>query len=281
MQTTYRPVAKRPKDPTKTKFSLYNGDVILEHNFGARGIRYIVSFRLPDGSYDEGRPTRGNTTIKNIKSKPFLMPWATKLCAEAFRDGIKLAQREGRDIDDDLLGDLVDSSKKAHITMRDKKAAVGSTVHDAIDMYLKGKPLPEMVPMEQRRFDAWLKWWQNGKYEVIFSERPVYSKNHDYATMIDVAFRTPEGKTILADWKTSKALYVDTVAQLGAGALCVHEETGRMFDDMWAIRIGPNEVEVKKVSNMGWNYHDAIQYFVRMLNLYQLDAAADKNWFKA
>ena len=87
----------------------------------------------------------------------------------------------------------------AHVL--DRKARLGTAVHRAIDLFLRGM-LDESSLHEEVRpyFDSWLRWWTTHEHRDIEPECQFYSPSGDYAGTRDF-YGTLNGKRWLIDWK--------------------------------------------------------------------------------
>jgi hypothetical protein len=116
------------------------------------------------------------------KSGP-LMQWAANLAVEAKNNGASDSE-----------------AKYAHARQKEAAGEIGTAVHDWIESYLKGKELPftnEMRPS----IEGFMRWLELSRANTLWSERIVYSKEHDYAGKLDWGGEI-NGKYGLIDFKT-------------------------------------------------------------------------------
>jgi hypothetical protein len=114
--------------------------------------------------------------------------------------------------------------KEAPWRYRDEKGEVGDAVHDAIEAFANGEPMPEFKDARARGCAAAaVKFLEAHPHEVLHTEVTIYSRKYCYAGSTDriilYDFRDGRGPvpTVL-DWKTSNNLYDDVALQLVAYA---------------------------------------------------------------
>lgn len=158
------------------------------------------------------------TNILNMKAKPL------------FRAGMKEAARyaaENRTVlatlDQDQAYTLVSNPPRRE----DSPSAIGDIVHAEIEQYIKrtlaGQPHPAPPEMPQtakwtcQRFAKFVAYYQAKFPDFAFtdSEFTVWSNKHGYAGTADGSFRM-NGRHILADWKSGRAVYPEVAMQLSA-----------------------------------------------------------------
>jgi ATP-dependent exoDNAse (exonuclease V) beta subunit len=146
------------------------------------------------------------------------------------------------------FSEIVEKSEKA--------TNIGDIVHDAIHKLLKGERVeikikPEYVSSVQNCVSAFLDWKKKCGVEVVETEKLVVSKKHFYAGTFDFVGKV-DGKIVLADWKTSSAIYKEYFVQVAAYKVAYEEMTGQKVDECWVIRFGKNtaDFEAKKVEDL-------------------------------
>lgn len=193
---------------------LYNGEVELV--FNERAHRYKV-----DGQFVEGV----TTVLSKVVAKDGLIQWAVDLC---MKEGDRLAHR----------------------MKKEAGADVGSQVHKWIESYLKDGTSVDLQGEALKAAMAFLEWEQVNQPKYIFSEKVVYSREHNYAGTADVAFEL-NGKRYLADFKTANprrefkngkytgklAAYPEHFIQCAAYDTAYCEELGDEFDAYMIIYI--------------------------------------------
>jgi hypothetical protein len=174
------------------------------------------------------------TIIAGGYPKPVLINWAKKFTAEYAVDNFpKLTALLEQDTDGtiDRQG-AIDWLKSAAFRERDKKGDLGTSVHNAIEAHVLGKPTPEWpLPLRPRMlaFERFL-----AEYEprfipasladpaeavtsgVLLAEAPVFNRTQHYAGTLDGIVEIG-GRTLVLDVKTSaKGIYPEIALQLAA-----------------------------------------------------------------
>lgn len=168
----------------------------------------------------DGVKVPGVTTILSVISKPQLMPW----CAKEERDGIieficKNNYIEHRNV----LRNL--PSKYYYETKRDNAASVGTICHFMCESYLKGlqpheldlSEFPkEQVSLAENGFIKFLEFWEKSGLKIVHTEYPLVHSELNYGGTLDCVCEDQDGKIVLLDLKTSKALYPEMFGQIAA-----------------------------------------------------------------
>jgi hypothetical protein len=103
--------------------------------------------------------------------------------------------------------------RRAATEERDRKAALGTAVHDAAAL---GRSLVE-VPAEVAPFlRQYLDWLARSRAEILLAERQVWSLEVGYAGTFDLTCRFPDGSLWIVDLKTGSGIYPDHALQLAA-----------------------------------------------------------------
>ncbi|PWT76391.1 MAG: hypothetical protein C5B59_06610 [Bacteroidetes bacterium] len=221
-----------------------------------------------DGSFE---PLYGVTGVVHIidKSAP-LMAWAKKMTLAKLR---RLVIERGGSEDAQFklwLGDLdqiIAESKVADEEYKDEAADTGHDAHGWIEQYIKSvlkkddarrDELLAKFPQDERAASccvAALSWMAAHNVRWISTERCVYSRTHRYAGTCDGEALVDscddrnccptEFKDHLSviDWKSSNYLYIEYLFQTAAYQQALEEETGKVFEDRWIIRLGKEDGE--------------------------------------
>lgn len=174
------------------------------------------------------------TIIGGGLPKPALINWAKKFTAEYACDNIiKLNALLEPDLDGSVDRDgAVDWLKNAAFRDRDRKADLGTAIHEAIEAHVLGKPTPEWpLPLRPRMqaFERFLAEYEpefvpapvvgqkpelgNG---VLLAEAPVFNREQHYAGTLD-GIVTIGGRQLVLDVKTSaRGIYPEIGLQLAA-----------------------------------------------------------------
>lgn len=167
----------------------------------------------------DGRPVKGVTTLlSGGLPKPQLVYWSAKTVAEYVADNPDAVEvmrsTMGRE-------SMVAALKGVPWDKRDEAAARGTDIHALADRIIHGEAVevPEHLAGAVEGYVRWLDAWQ---ITPVLTERPCASREWLYAGTFDavLTFGAGElaGQTWLCDWKTSKAAYGDSAAQLAAYA---------------------------------------------------------------
>jgi hypothetical protein len=159
------------------------------------------------------------TTMLNAIGKPWLTGWAAKMVATyAVQNRTKLDAL----LEPDSLGTIdeqaaIDWLKGSPYRDAQRAADLGTDIHKAIEAYVLGKPFPKwdlLVAPHMQGFERFL-----AKYEPNFefgaAEEEVYNRTQRYAGSLD-AIGTIQGRKLLFDWKSGKAVYPEVALQLAA-----------------------------------------------------------------
>lgn len=154
------------------------------------------------------------TLIGDGVPKPALTRWAAKSVAE-YVAGNRDHVRDCFDWMDDQA--LIDLLKAAPWTARDKAAVNGTDVHALADKLTHGLEVevPEHLAGYVESCVRFLDEWQP---TPIVTETTVASRQWKYAGTLDGVYELPNGVRVIADWKTGKGIYAETVLQLNAYA---------------------------------------------------------------
>ncbi len=160
------------------------------------------------------------TIIGQGLPKPALINWAKKFTAEYAIDNYKrlgtllepspdgFVDREG----------ALDWLKNASFRDRDRKADIGTAVHEATEAYVLGKPAPpwpDNIKPRMAMFERFLADW-SPEYEDGMVEASVFNLKEAFAGTLD-AIVTINGRKYLMDVKTGgKDIYEDISLQLSA-----------------------------------------------------------------
>jgi len=255
------------------QFQLYKGEVIL--NFRLKGHRYEVN----------GREVAGVTTIlKTVIAKEALINWAVKMTREAFLSFIS----ESRSYEREELIKFIEEAGKAHRQVLKTAGNTGIAVHDWIEQYIKAKIRKTDVPLvpdviNRQAIESFLDWEKAHTVEYLESERPVYSKKHNYCGTLDFIAKVNNVVT-LGDIKTSNYIYPEQYFLQVAGYQYAYEEertySGGLnaIANMLIIRV-PKTIESNlEVIKVG-EYEENAKAFIRGVYLYERIVKL-KNYYK-
>lgn len=200
--------------------------------------------------YIEGKRKTGVTTACGIKDKSdALVSWnreeTAKHLFELLDKGVKLTEQH-----------VIDSAYAAEL-VKDRAADLGSRIHDWIERYIKyrlktpGYEMPEMPedPNVLTGATSFLEWESSHKVKFLWSEKLLYSKEHDYIGTGDFG-AIVDGITCLCDIKTGNGMYNSVRMQTASYTMADTEESGIKYQGRWAIRIS-KETEEEYHERMG------------------------------
>ena len=151
------------------------------------------------------------TTILQVAPKPALINWAKKFTAEYAVDHFDAFKAL---VEDDPMA-AVDWLKGAAWRDRDRKAELGSHVHAAAEAYVLGQPFPTWPAEVKPRMEAFVAFLTECKPVFEQVEASVYSPKWNYAGTLDGIAKI-DGRLLVGDYKTGKAIYPETALQLAA-----------------------------------------------------------------
>lgn len=130
-----------------------------------------------------------------------------------------------------------------------KKAGnTGTALHDLAELYILKKEyeLPD-DPIAIHCFEQFIEWWESLDCEVIWTEKKYTSEKLNVGGCPDLLVKK-DGKYILVDFKTSKAVYSDMLIQLSCYAALIKENDGIEIDRAVIVRFpkDDDETEIKK-----------------------------------
>lgn len=265
--------AKRPiqadslEAPDGTKrFTMYNGDVMMDFKPTARKYRYTVTDRVRGTA---NQPMRGVTSVLgDVVDKPELRTWPLNMSNQCLfgtkydevtgeydHDWQKALIKPGVDYDDETLHEIMLEGSRQWTLRADKGKDVGTLAHDAIEAYLRGteyvfpsdedEETVENVKMAKKALETFKKWWNSlEQKKVLEIEMPVYSRNLQYAGTFDLLCEI-NGKLYILDIKTTNrskkapmGIYTEMFLQMGGYSYAVKEERGIKVNDIGVIRVG-------------------------------------------
>lgn len=191
-----------------------------------------VEVKMPFGDYVfsedkhlhmlNGKSLTGVTTaLKVIGKGDVLVQWSANQAIEYIKqNAIEIDNDEGFFYG--ATSELLEEAKKAWRGSRDKAGGFGTNVHNAIELWIKKEPIPELDVMEQKAFNNFTTWAVENKIEFLESERHVASKEMWIGGILDLVFKKDD-KIYIGDIKTSSGIYPEYFFQMGAYNLCLEE----------------------------------------------------------
>ena len=233
---------------------------------------HIYPVTLPNGT--KLGPFKSVTKIKDIINKPALINWAKKMALECAREELINAIGNGKEINAAVLDEIMALAKGAADAYKDKCGDIGQRTHDAINDWIHGKT-PKLTNDTRPGFENFMRWLKSEKMTVVKGDTNLASILHGFGGRSDAYFERA-GKLILGDFKTGKALYNDTVVQIGGYDIATLETYGIQVDRGIVLRIGkeiPGDIEPKEV-----NLPFAREAFMHALGLFKSMELKDKLW---
>jgi CRISPR/Cas system-associated exonuclease Cas4 (RecB family) len=175
-----------------------------------------------------GDPVPGVTTILNNINKPALMPWAIGVTRDYWLKEVQAGRTDFEKIHKESWNASKKVSKDA--------ADIGKNVHEYAECFFKKQELPVLhTDQAKRGVEAFHKWLNAHKVEVLASERMVFSKQHYYAGTCDFVAKV-DGVLAVGDIKTSSGIYNEMRLQTAAYQHALQEEKNMKFEVRWIVR---------------------------------------------
>lgn len=196
---------------------LYGGTVILDRD-GRHRYRVLtvngetMNERVPSG-----------TGISGLldKSGP-ISGWAVNEMEKFLLEHVK----PGKAYTPTELKGLFRRGKRARYETKDQAADLGTDVHSWAESFLAGEE-PDL-PKDKRVLtgvEAFRRWWDRGRFEVLYLERFVYSVEHHFTGQTDLVLWDPVNKRfVVGDLKTSNGIYDEYQLQVSGYDLALEEE---------------------------------------------------------
>jgi hypothetical protein len=163
--------------------------------------------------------------------------------------------------------------------VRDEAGVIGTITHYLIMCHLKkiepdlSEYSPEHIDKAGKCLLKYLNWESQHKIEPILIEAPLVSNTFGFGGIVDCLARL-DGDICLIDYKTNKAIYIESFYQLGAYAQLLLENDYKILNSR-ILRIGRNELEgfeQKIIEKMD----DFWQLFYHCLQVYNLKQKIEK-----
>lgn len=139
--------------------------------------------------------------------------------------------------------------KGAPWSKRDDAADRGTAIHEALEAYVTGEPLPDGMNEEELECaiaaEAFLRDFVG---QVLAAELTVYSWEHDYAGTLDLWCTDKDGNRWIIDYKSSSSVYPSHAVQQVAYRMASHAvvEKSEVGEEEWEgrrIEWGPHRAE--------------------------------------
>ena len=217
-----------------------------------------------------GKALSGVTTILNVVSKPFLIPWAANMTAGFLKSKLN----EIKELDQEQWEELLNEARKAHTKRKEKAGSYGTKTHEAISDLISSAILNcegyiKDITSEEKSIQNFIDWAIKNKVKFLASERNVWSKKMFVGGICDIVCII-DGKRWVADIKTSKSgIYEENFWQTSAYDLMLQEQGDPPADGYLILNLKENGDfgEERSVSNS-----DNIKAFKACLEIYRLKA---------
>jgi len=215
------------------------------------------------------------TTITGCYPKPWMMAWVQKearLKAETLLERISKETLTIQDIEAGLHDMATAASQK-----RDRAATLGNVIHDLIhdDLTHPPVPLPENDQI-QAVFAEYSKWKKAVGFQLVDTERVVWSAKHLYAGKLDTVGWV-DGQLTLVDFKTSARIYREMACQIAAYANAWTECTPQLYGAdnklitrLKIIRLG-KELPEFEIEDFTDKWEPAFQTFLALRRVWEYD----------
>ena len=144
---------------------------------------------------------------------------ATKEEVETLTTGLVDAHRALKDLDLENYQALIDKAYRNHAEYSDIKKGEGSELHEELENYIKGciengNGVPLSHVSKDKRINTWIEWAIENVEHFLYSESYCYSEKLWLGGKFDLIFKGKDGKTYLADFKSSKVSYHENWVQM-------------------------------------------------------------------
>ncbi len=153
--------------------------------------------------------------LKVIDKSGALMTWAARQTAEAAMQLVEAGMMQGLMDSVGRQGAINAFTSRANWT-RDEAASLGSAVHNLADELVSGRPLSVESPLAHEYAKQYADWWAASGWRLRLSEAVVVHPDVGYGGTFDLLAYDRDGRTVLADIKTGKAVYKEAILQLTA-----------------------------------------------------------------
>lgn len=228
-----------------------------------------LAIELPDGSRAYVNPRTGEqapsvtSILREGLGKPRITAAATRIAAE-------YADTNWAELTLLPSWNRIDLIRHAHDREWGKAADLGTSVHRAIECWIKGKPC-EYVKEVDPYMTSFTKFLMEKRSCFLASELTVWSRKHNYAGTAD-ALISLGNETWMVDWKTGKNLYPEVALQLSAlsnADFIIHpdgtEEEMPVIDAVAAVHVRPRSWKFVPIGCPGENF----QAFLAIRQLYR------------
>jgi hypothetical protein len=226
----------------------------------------------------DGTPLYGVTTALRVIAKPFLIPWASKMATDSIRSQWKIGKAYTKIEREKIL----EKGKNAHHVAKTSGGDTGTTVHEAIEKWIKkGCSFTDKIEkycgkdmQVQDMFMNFVAWVNSDEVKFVCSEKHVHSEKYWYGGIVDFVCII-KGKRFVGDIKTSSGIYPEHFMQMGAYDICLQEMGEPKADGYIIVNLQKNgTIRIKKFTSTK-KFQEA---FIHALNLYKALKDKELNW---
>lgn len=176
------------------------------------------------------------TRILNIKNKEGLREFEMKQALQYAKKRLK--NHVGKELTVELLEDVFSKAPLQAEKKRAKAAEIGTRVHNWIENYTPGTPVPQEKGWKAVEWAcrSYLKYRKENPMHIIHSEKPLYSKEWDVCGSLD-EYSGKYDKKYLVDFKTSTNFFAEMPVQELMYADFLNEETGEETDFLRTVKL--------------------------------------------
>jgi hypothetical protein len=232
----------------------------------------------------EGNEYPSVTTILKVINKPALLVWMQLNGTHKAKKLYECLTPDMKAVIDPLLDD---NFWKCGDDLSKEATTIGSTVHEAIENYLRNGHIPDFPKEtpEYQGFEGFKKFAELHDLKPIEIEKSLASNVHKYAGKVDLIVKI-DGNIAILDFKTNKAdstfkgFYPEIGFQLEAYRRAYEEETGAKVTERWAIRVDKltGEFDKKQYTEdeVDWAGFKAAQVLWQVINKREKQAKEKK-----
>lgn len=169
----------------------------------------------------DGQPLYGTSTIVKDVMPPFLAKWGGQCAVDYIKE-----RYEKEPV---ISPEIFERAVNAYTSVRDKAADKGTDMHAELENYVNqciengGSPLGGV--WAHKAVQQFSEWSLQNVQAFIFAEKHTYSRELWVGGIVDCVARLKTGEIAVVDFKSSKEVYFNHLAQTGGYALEL-EETG-------------------------------------------------------
>jgi hypothetical protein len=270
--------------------SVYGGRASITFHEG----KHYYSVKIPAAGISNLSQPSVTGIIGKLDKSNALLPWAVGEMANR----VKELTPEGS-TDKEVFLAIVDAAQDTWRGAKNKAADIGTLAHRALEqelLYRAGRgPKPKlplianemiaphlteaMIEMANNAVRAGLRYFDEHKLDLVFTERVLWSPTFGYLGTTDGVAKI-DGKLSVFDFKTSKRLYPTVWVQLAAYAKAYEEEfPEQKIEQRVGINIGRDgvlEVETKDNSSLTEDF----KTFRALRQVWSWDISNQGKWSK-